>query len=129
MLLVLVLYLYIIYINRDSQVLDNHCAICSVLYSTVTCGVMLRRGYAEAEIESVFAKFDADGDRRLNAEDVERMQADLEKENRKVEAEIERASHKQADSEQRAKDGSCSVYSTVLVWKQRVGRTGKRMRD
>ena len=67
---------------------------------------MIRRGYAEAEIESVFSKFDADGDRRLNSADVERMKADLENQNREVNADIERAAQKQAESEERAKEGA-----------------------
>ena len=65
----------------------------------------LRRGYAEAEIESVFSKFDADGDRRLNSADVARMKADLENQDLEVKAEIERAAQKQAESEERAKEG------------------------
>lgn len=37
-----------------------------------------RRGYAEAEIEAVFAKYDLDGDRILDEGEQKRMQADLE---------------------------------------------------
>ena len=36
------------------------------------------RGYAEAEIEAVFAKYDLDGDRVLDESEQKRMQADLE---------------------------------------------------
>ena len=36
------------------------------------------RGYAEAEIEAVFAKYDVDGDRVLDEKEQRRMQADLE---------------------------------------------------
>ena len=35
------------------------------------------RGYAEAEIEAMFAKYDDDGDRVLDEEEQKRMQADL----------------------------------------------------
>jgi len=37
-----------------------------------------RRGYADAEIEAVFAKYDADGDNGLNLNEQGRMQRDLE---------------------------------------------------
>ena len=37
-----------------------------------------RRGYAETEIEAVFAKYDIDGDRVLDEAEQIRMQADLE---------------------------------------------------
>jgi hypothetical protein len=37
-----------------------------------------RRGYAEAEIEAVFAKYDIDGDRVLDKTEQRKMQADLE---------------------------------------------------
>jgi len=37
-----------------------------------------RRGYADAEIEAVFAKYDADGDSGLNLSEQGRMQRDLE---------------------------------------------------
>ena len=36
------------------------------------------RGYAEAEIEAVFAKYDLDGDRVLDEDEQRKMQADLE---------------------------------------------------
>ncbi|ELT89097.1 hypothetical protein CAPTEDRAFT_146610 [Capitella teleta] len=36
------------------------------------------RGYAEAEIEAVFAKYDIDGDRVLDKTEQRKMQADLE---------------------------------------------------
>jgi len=37
-----------------------------------------RRGYAEAEIEAVFSKYDLDGDRRLDEAELRQMQADLD---------------------------------------------------
>jgi len=37
-----------------------------------------RRGYADAEIEAVFAKYDTDGDSGLNLGEQSRMQRDLE---------------------------------------------------
>jgi len=37
-----------------------------------------RRGYAEAEIEAVFAKYDVDGDRGLDFSEQKNMQKDLE---------------------------------------------------
>lgn len=36
-----------------------------------------RRGYADGEIEALFAKYDIDGDRVLDEEEQRRMQADL----------------------------------------------------
>ena len=36
------------------------------------------RGYADTEIEAVFAKYDLDGDRVLDEEEQKKMQADLE---------------------------------------------------
>ena len=36
------------------------------------------RGYAEAEIEAVFAKYDTDGDRVLDKSEQEKMLADLD---------------------------------------------------
>jgi len=36
-----------------------------------------RRGYADGEIEALFAKYDIDGDRVLDEEEQKRMQADL----------------------------------------------------
>ena len=38
----------------------------------------VRRGYAEAEIEAVFAKYDVDGDRVLDEGEQRKMQRDLE---------------------------------------------------
>lgn len=35
------------------------------------------RGYADGEIEALFAKYDIDGDRVLDEEEQKRMQADL----------------------------------------------------
>jgi len=35
------------------------------------------RGYADGEIEALFAKYDIDGDRVLDEEEQRRMQADL----------------------------------------------------
>ena len=42
------------------------------LYITVSS-----RGYADGEIEAMFAKYDIDGDRVLDEEEQRRMQADL----------------------------------------------------
>lgn len=36
-----------------------------------------RRGYADGEIEAMFARYDVDGDRVLDEEEQRRMQADL----------------------------------------------------
>ena len=44
------------------------------LWPTDVC----RRGYADAEIEAVFAKYDADGDSGLNLNEQSRMQRDLD---------------------------------------------------
>jgi hypothetical protein len=40
--------------------------------------IFLRRGYAEAEIEAVFAKYDVNGDRILDQKELAKMAADLE---------------------------------------------------
>ena len=37
----------------------------------------VRRGYADGEIEAMFARYDVDGDRVLDEEEQRRMQADL----------------------------------------------------
>lgn len=85
-------------------------SISDILYFlTISFNCSRRRGYAEAEIESVFSKFDANGDRRLDAADVARMKGDLEAQNREVIAEIDRAARKEAESDQRAKDGAQDV--------------------
>lgn len=41
------------------------------------CYLLHRRGYADGEIEAMFAKYDIDGDRVLDEEEQRRMQADL----------------------------------------------------
>ena len=41
--------------------------------------LVFRQGYAEAEIEATFAKFDVDGDRVLDQIEQEKMQEDLDK--------------------------------------------------
>ncbi|CAD5121175.1 DgyrCDS9711 [Dimorphilus gyrociliatus] len=46
------------------------------------------RGYAEAEIEAVFAKYDLDGDRILDEEEQKRMQADLEGQKQKLNSDL-----------------------------------------
>lgn len=48
------------------------------------------RGYAEQEIEAVFAKYDLDGDRCLNAEEQEKMNSDLEQQRKNLDMEIDR---------------------------------------
>lgn len=48
----------------------------TVVLSLIFC--VCSRGYAEAEIEAVFAKYDLDGDRVLNEDEQRKMQADLE---------------------------------------------------
>ena len=40
--------------------------------------VVARRGYAEAEIEAVFSKYDVNGDRALDDTELRQMAADLE---------------------------------------------------
>jgi polycystin 2 len=46
------------------------------------------RGYAEAEIEAVFAKYDLDGDRVLDDEEVKKMQQDLVDQRAEMDKEI-----------------------------------------
>jgi hypothetical protein len=41
------------------------------------CLHIFRRGYADGEIEALFAKYDIDGDRVLDQGEQKRMQADL----------------------------------------------------
>ena len=49
------------------------CNICHLTFDLFNS-----RGYAEAEIEAVFAKYDLDGDRVLDEVEQRNMQADLE---------------------------------------------------
>ena len=49
-----------------------------VLCQYSSCWFICSRGYAEAEIEAVFAKYDVDGDRVLDEEEQRKMHADLE---------------------------------------------------
>jgi len=55
----------------------NRPVLCAAVYFRHCDGVG-RRGYADAEIEAVFAKYDADGDSGLNLSEQGRMQRDLE---------------------------------------------------
>ena len=48
--------------------------ICHCKHTCLICS----RGHADAEIEAVFAKYDVDGDRILDAEEQMKMAADLE---------------------------------------------------
>ncbi len=52
------------------------------------------RGYAEAEIEAVFAKFDHDGDRVLNQEEMKKMKAQLESDQKDCEQDYEELQQK-----------------------------------
>lgn len=47
-----------------------------VVFHVLHCSIF-RRGYADGEIEAMFAKYDVDGDRVLDEEEQKRMQADL----------------------------------------------------
>ena len=49
------------------------------------------RGYAEAEIEAVFAKYDLDGDRVLSEEEQRNMNLDLEQQRKNLDGEIDEA--------------------------------------
>ncbi len=62
------------------------------LPSVIASFVFYRRGYAEAEIEAVFAKYDADGDRVLNAEEQKAMHDDLEEQRKNIDGEINQVS-------------------------------------
>jgi len=48
------------------------------LWELTSCSPACSRGYAEAEIEAVFAKYDLDGDRVLDEDEQRNMQSDLE---------------------------------------------------
>ncbi|ELT90189.1 hypothetical protein CAPTEDRAFT_169289 [Capitella teleta] len=52
------------------------------------------RGYAEAEIEAVFAKYDIDGDRVLDKTEQRKMQADLEGQKAKLSKEYDQLENK-----------------------------------
>jgi polycystin 2 len=52
------------------------------------------RGYAEAEIEAVFAKYDIDGDRVLDKAEQRKMQADLEGQKAKLNKEYDQLENK-----------------------------------
>jgi hypothetical protein len=51
---------------------------CSIGLVNLWCLFFGRRGYAEAEIEAVFAKYDVNGDRILDQRELAKMAADLE---------------------------------------------------
>ena len=68
--------LYPVYLTLQSP-LSPHLVILRIVLQ-VSCIVVHSRGYAEAEIEAVFAKYDLDGDRVLDEDEQRNMQADLE---------------------------------------------------
>lgn len=47
-------------------------------------GFVQKRGYAEAEIEAYFAKYDKDGNRALNEEEMKTMRDDLKNQYNKI---------------------------------------------
>ena len=63
-----------------------------------------RRGYAEAEIEAIFAKYDADGDRILDENEQLRMQSDLEGQKDKLNQEIEDVGTEDKDAQNELED-------------------------
>ena len=60
---------------KNIYIKENSFAETYFVYN-LTCGYS--RGYAEAEIEAVFAKYDLDGDRVLDESEQKKMQQDLE---------------------------------------------------
>ncbi len=58
------------------------------------------RGYADAEIEAYFAKYDKDGDRNLTAEERRAMRDDLNKESEEIDEEMERIKAEQEEAEE-----------------------------
>ena len=68
------------------------------------------RGYAEAEIEAVFAKYDLDGDRCLNESEQRKMQLDLEQQKQNLERDIDfennrpKSAHSTMDSDEEDED-------------------------
>ncbi|CAH1795418.1 unnamed protein product [Owenia fusiformis] len=64
------------------------------------------RGYAEAEIEAVFAKYDLDGDRILDEGEQRKMQADLEGQKEQLNKEFEELEEKAQNKRQDVTRGS-----------------------
>jgi len=56
------------------------------------------RGYADAEIEAYFAKYDTNGDRNLTAEEQKRMREDLNRESDEIDEEMKKIREEQENS-------------------------------
>jgi len=58
------------------------------------------RGYADAEIEAYFAKYDTNGDRNLTAEEQKKMREDLNRESEEIDEEMRKIKESQEDGEE-----------------------------
>ncbi len=73
-----------------------------------------RRGYADSEIEAVFAKYDSNGDRRLTEDDLAHMNEDLEKQQKQVGTDINKAEEKAKDADDKATlKGFCILFPHI----------------
>ncbi|KAI3378657.1 hypothetical protein SNEBB_011293 [Seison nebaliae] len=62
------------------------------------------RGYADAEIETLFARYDLDGDRMLNKDEQQRMQEDLKKQQLALNQELDALESAKADQDKQDAD-------------------------
>ncbi len=87
------------------------------MLSTDVLGHFCSRGYAEAEIEAVFAKYDLDGDRRLNEEEQRKMNLALDREREALERDIDREKvrPKSAQSTIDSDEVRCSIISLISI--------------
>jgi hypothetical protein len=84
---------------------------------------MRQRGYADAEIEAVFAKYDVDGDRGLSADEQIRMQKDLNKQQTELDTEYNQMRSENEATGESAAGGANSEEVTGLL--RRVERIEK----
>ena len=63
------------------------------------CYYYSRKGYADTEIEAMFAKYDTDGDRILDPEEQRHLAEDLLKQKDSLNAELSKIQEQQKDGE------------------------------
>jgi polycystin 2 len=78
------------------------------------------RGYADAEIEAYFAKYDKDGDRNLTAEERRAMRDDLNKESEEIDEEMERIKAEQEEAEEAEKNANLIQPEEFKILTRRV---------
>ena len=87
------------------------------------------RGYADGEIEAVFARYDLDGDRVLDEAEQKKMQSDLEgqklalnQEYRDIEKQMDSDSDEESGSKSQGQTVSGVAYEEFTVLSRRVDR-------